>query len=197
MNNNNYLGTMALQLAMIQLTDGNGDAYYSGPIDGKLGTETIAAARRMLESIVPSQEQEKVYELPADVVMVFSRAADGEQRISEHFKVREFACHDGSDVVFIHPILPVWAEEIRELNGPFTPNSAYRTPGHNAAVGGAALSKHCWGIAMDIPAVNATPQQLYAAAEKIMGDTGGLGIYDWGIHMDCREEKARWDERSQ
>jgi uncharacterized protein YcbK (DUF882 family) len=96
--------------------------------------------------------------------------------------------------VLIHPQLPVWAEEIRKINGPFSPNSAYRTVSHNKAIGGATYSKHCWGTAMDIPSVNATPLELYQAAEKIMGDTGGLGLYSWGIHMDCRKTKSRWKE---
>ena len=137
-------------------------------------------------------------ELPDDAVLVFSLAADGGKKLSEHFTVREFACNDGTDPVFIHPILPVWAEAARRINGPFRPNSAYRTVAYNATpqVGGAKLSLHCRGLAMDIPKGDATPEELYALFEDIMGESGGLGIYDWGIHVDPRPVKSRWDERS-
>lgn len=129
-------------------------------------------------------------------VMVFSLAADGEKYVSEHSQVKEYACNDGSDVVFIHAIQPVWFEAARTINGPFCPNSAYRTVSYNASIKDASpKSKHCMGIAMDIPAKNATPQELYDLFEDIMGESGGLGIYDWGIHVDYRPIKSRWDYR--
>ena len=198
MHNPNYLGITALQLGLSQLKNAAGTPYFQQTLDGKAGPATKAAIYDLARDLGMIQDVYVQNSGKADptenMVQVFSLKEEGEQQLSGHFRVREFACRDGTDTVFIHPILPVWAEEIRKINGPFSPSSAYRTPGHNAAVGGAALSKHCWGIAMDIPAVNATPQQLYEAAEKIMGDSGGLGIYSWGIHMDCRQEKARWKE---
>ena len=54
-------------------------------------------------------------------------------------------------------------------------------------------SKHCQGIAMDVPTVNATPEELYDLALTLVGDSGGLGIYPWGIHIDGRAIKSRWD----
>ena len=38
-------------------------------------------------------------------------------------------------------------------------------------------------------------QTVYNFADKILGNTGGLGIYNWGIHIDDRPVKARWDYR--
>lgn len=35
------------------------------------------------------------------IVKVYSKAKDGGTALSAHFKVREFACHDGTDTVFI------------------------------------------------------------------------------------------------
>ena len=185
-------------LAFLQGDDGR--FYYDGPIDGIDGPGTQAGAERFLKDY-GFQVQTVAGELqPTGTeglsVMVFSLAADGDKLVSPHFRVREFACNDGTDPVFIHPILPVWAEAAREINGPFRPNSAYRTVSYNAEIGGAKLSKHCQGLAMDIPALNATPQQLYDFFEEIMGDTGGLGIYNWGVHVDPRQVKSRWDERS-
>jgi hypothetical protein len=34
-------------------------------------------------------------------VKAYSKAKDGGKKLSEHFRVREFACKDGSDVVFV------------------------------------------------------------------------------------------------
>ena len=182
------------------LSDADGRFYYDGPIDGIDGPGTQAGAERFLRDY-GFQVQAVAGELQSTgteglSVMVFSLAADGDKLVSPHFRVREFACNDGSDVVLIHPILPVWAEAARTINGPFRPNSAYRTVSYNAEIGGAKLSKHCQGLAMDIPTLNASPEELYDFFEEIMGDTGGLGLYPWGIHVDPRLVKARWDERS-
>jgi peptidoglycan hydrolase-like protein with peptidoglycan-binding domain len=185
-------------LSLLQGADGR--FYYDGPIDGIDGPGTQAGAKRFLEDY--GFQVQAVVEAPqapaADVltVMVFSLAADGDKFVSPHFRVREFACNDGSDVVLIHPILPVWAEALRTINGAFKPNSSYRTVSYNASIKDASpKSKHCQGIAMDVPAVNATPEELYDLALTLVGDSGGLGIYPWGIHMDCRLIKSRWDYR--
>ena len=182
------------------LSDNQGRFYYTGAIDGKDGPMTKDGARRFLEDY--GFEVETVVDLgdtptiDGNAVMVFSLAADGNKQVSPHFRVREFACKDGSDVVLIHPILPVWAEAAREINGAFPPNSAYRTVSYNASIPDASpKSKHCMGIAMDIPAKKATAQELYELFKGIMGESGGLGIYDWGIHVDYRPIKSRWDYR--
>lgn len=127
-------------------------------------------------------------------VMVFSLEADGETYLTENFQVKEFACQDGSDPVFIHECIPQWCQIMRSINGPFKPNSTYRTVEHNAKpeVGGAARSYHIYGMAVDIQAKKATPEELYALAEKVMGDSGELGIYPWGIHMAVCPEKRRF-----
>ena len=180
------------------LQDNDGRFYYNGPIDGIDGPGTQEGAQRFLEEY-GFQGQVVTGELePANTeglsVMVFSLAEDGDKLLSPHFRVREFACNDGSDVVLIHPILPVWAEALRTINGAFKPNSAYRTVSYNASIPDASpKSTHCWGISMDVPAVNATPEELYDLALTLVGDTGGLGLYDWGIHIDCRSIKARWN----
>ena len=183
------------------LSDAEGRFYYDGPIDGIDGPGTQAGAEKFLKDYgftvdqIQIQTPEVSTELPDNAVLVFSLAADGGKKLSEHFTVREFACNDGTDPVFIHPILPVWAEAARTINGPFRPNSAYRTVSYNASIKDASpKSKHCQGIAMDIPALNATPQELYDFFEEIMGNSGGLGLYSWGIHVDPRPVKSLWKE---
>ena len=185
------------------IADANGEYYYNGPMDGIWGPKSEEAAERFLADFGVTTSRDAAaadtFEIPGNAVLVFSLRADGDRNLSEHFKVREFACNDGSDVVFVHPILPAWCEEMRKINGPFSPKgegSAYRTVSYNATIDGAAMySNHCHGVAVDIPAKKASPEQLYDLAERILGDTGGLGIYDWGIHMDPRAVKSRWDSR--
>lgn len=130
-------------------------------------------------------------------VRVYSLEEDGEKYLTPHFQVKEFACKDGSDPVIIHDTIPDWCEAARVINGPFSPNSAYRTVTHNAKpeVGGAARSYHIYGMAVDIPAEKATPEQLYDRFDKQLGDFGELIIYDWGVHVAVCQKKKRLDYR--
>lgn len=32
---------------------------------------------------------------------------------------------------------------------------------------------------------------------ELVGNTGGVGLYDWGIHWDARLAPARWDKRTE
>ena len=81
----------------------------------------------------------------------YSLKADGARKLAPGFKVREFRCRDGSDVVMIDQTLVVLLQAIREHFGkPITITSGYRTAAHNAAVGGAKSSQHLLGRAADI-----------------------------------------------
>lgn len=181
--------------------------YYDGPVDGIAGPATREATDRFISDLTyetgklsgtntPISGNDGKNNSEGQKVLVFSLATDGNKYLSKHFQVKEFACNDGSDVVLIDPILPVWAEALRTINGAFKPNSSYRTVSYNASIKDASpKSKHCMGIAMDVPAFKATPQELYDLALTLVGDKGGLGIYDWGIHIDNRRIKSRWDYR--
>ena len=120
-------------------------------------------------------------------VQAYSLSADGELHLTTNFQVKEFACKDGSDPVFIHPNLPRWCQAARDKFGyPFSPTSAYRTATHNKKpdVGGASRSYHIYGMAVDIPAKDGTtPQMLYDFFDDLLGDSGELGIYSWGVHV--------------
>ena len=69
--------------------------------------------------------------------------------------------------------------------------SGVRCAAHNAEVGGVANSQHLYGLAADLHSA-ASPAQMKAVAEDVMGRTGGIGLYDWGIHVDTRQGYARW-----
>lgn len=137
-------------------------------------------------------------------------ADDGEETTEEpdpddgwgsikHFKKSEFACKCGRycdgypaevDMTMVR-----YADAIRERLGvPVTVNSGLRCKQHNANVDGVSNSQHVGGGAADLgcPA-GKTVAQMVAAAEAVMGDTGGIGTYSWGIHIDSRKTKARWN----
>lgn len=51
------------------------------------------------------------------MVKTYSKIKNGKTQISPHFKIAEFACNDGSDVILIDDSLPLVLEHIRELCG--------------------------------------------------------------------------------
>ena len=65
----------------------------------------------------------------------YSLTQEGAQKLSTHFRVREFACKDGSDPLFISPQLVQLLEQVRtHFNAPVFVNSGYRTPAYNPSI---------------------------------------------------------------
>ena len=126
-------------------------------------------------------------------VKSYSKAKDGSKALSANFKVREFACKDGSDVIFISNGLVQVLQAIRSHFGkPVTINSAYRTPTYNKKVGGETYSQHQYGTAADITVSGVSPKDVAAYAETLLPGTGGIGIYSTFTHVDVRAVKSRW-----
>lgn len=126
-------------------------------------------------------------------VKVYSRAKDGNTKLSANFKVNEFACNDGSNPVFISPELVRILQEIRDyFKAPITINSGFRTATKNKAVGGSPNSQHLYGMAADITVKGVEPKKVYAYADSLMPYTGGVGLYKTFTHVDCRRVKSRW-----
>lgn len=69
--------------------------------------------------------------------------------------------------------------------------SGIRCPEHNAEVGGVANSEHLYGRAADLHSA-ASPARMKTVAEEVLGNTGGIGLYDWGIHVDVGKY-SRWN----
>ena len=127
-------------------------------------------------------------------VKAYSLAKDGGKAVSQHFNVREFACHDGTDTIFLSPALVTVLEKIRAHFGrPVVINSGYRTETWNKKQGGAAYSQHKYGTAADIHIAGVTPKQIAAYAETLLPGRGGIGIYGSFCHVDVRAVKSRWN----
>lgn len=122
-------------------------------------------------------------------VKEFSLAKDGDEKISLNFRVREFRCKDGSDKIlidvdFVQNVL----QKIRDHFGTSVKiNSAYRTPSHNKAVGGANGSYHVKGQAFDIVVSGQSPATVAKYAQSI--GCKGIIQYDTFVHVDSRTKK--------
>ena len=126
-------------------------------------------------------------------IHAYSRARDGAKHLTPNFRVREFACRDGSDPIFIAPALAEVLQAIRShFQQPVTVSSGYRTPGYNKKVDGAAYSQHLCGTAADIQVKGIPPAKVAAFAETLLPDSGGIGIYPTFVHVDVREKRSRW-----
>ena len=130
----------------------------------------------------------------------YSRRKDGNALLSRSFRVREFACRDGSDPLFVDSALVQLLQDIRDHFGvPVVITSGYRTPAHNAKAGGTRFSQHLYGRAADIRVQGASVEEVAACAERLLHGCGGVGRYPakvgraagW-VHVDTRAEKARW-----
>ena len=126
-------------------------------------------------------------------IKAYSKKKDGNKKLSTNFSVKEFACTDGSDPIFIDTELVSILQKIRTHFGKaVTITSAYRTPTKNKAVGGETYSQHLYGRAADIKVKGVTPKAVATYANKLMPNKGGIGTYSTFTHVDVRATKSRW-----
>jgi uncharacterized protein YcbK (DUF882 family) len=85
-----------------------------------------------------------------------------------------------------------------DLKRPITITSGYRSPEHNARVGGVKNSQHVLGTACDIRVAGMTTRQLADRIELLIskGDMlqGAIGIYPNFVHYDIRKNRVRWSK---
>ena len=130
----------------------------------------------------------------SQAVMAYSKAKNGKEYLSANFQVKEFACKDRSDVIFISPSLVEILQAVRTHFGkPVRINSGYRTVTHNKKEDGATYSQHLYGKAADIRVTGVKPAVVAAFVETLMPNTGGIGIYSDFVHVDIRAVKSRWN----
>ena len=129
------------------------------------------------------------------MIKEFSLQKDGNVNITKHFKVKEFACKDGSDKILIDLDLVEILETARSyINEPIKIVSGYRTEAYNKKINGAKNSYHCKGQASDISVLVADLEQL-AICVAVAG-AKGIGIYskDNFIHVDTRINFTYWKQ---
>ena len=102
-------------------------------------------------------------------------------------------CGRGADV--ISPKLLMVLDAMREtVGGPVYVSNMYRCPDHNAEVGGVPNSQHVFGTAADVQLPAGWSVDNFAKlARDCVAD--GVGLYNWGCHVDVRGYRADWDER--
>lgn len=117
-------------------------------------------------------------------VKEYSKKLDGAKNLTPNFKVREFACNDGSDYLKIDLQLIALLQLIRDVvNKPLYINSGYRTAKYNKKVGGASNSYHLYGRAFDVSGIESRDLAVYANSLGIKG----IIKYDTFVHIDTRD----------
>lgn len=189
--------------------------YDPGPLDGILGTKTKAAAYDFQRDFGGLT----VDGIAGDSTQAALRHAVGEEwekPVSNsgtarpttpttgtfwdgihYFNREEFRCkcpRCGGFPVEPRESLVRTVDEIRRrLGKPIIISSGVRCKEHNAEVGGVSNSQHLYGIAADLHCPGATSAEMKEAAEAVLGNTGGIGLYSWGIHVDTRNGRSRWN----
>lgn len=122
-------------------------------------------------------------------------------QLTKNLNIDEFKSNDGA----VMP--PDVAKNIQELaknlqvirdyfNLPMEITSGWRSPAHNAKIGGAKNSQHIYGRAADFKIKGKSPMEIAKAIEQLITlgriKQGGVGIYPTWIHYDIRGSKARW-----
>ena len=124
--------------------------------------------------------------------------------MTEHFSREEFRSKDGAHFPYeVKQNLQILAEQLEILREhfqkPININSGYRSPEHNAKVGGAENSQHLLGKAADVVIDGVSPDEVADAIEFLIDNKmmkqGGLGRYVDFTHYDIRGKKSRWDKR--
>lgn len=118
------------------------------------------------------------------------------KKLSKYFSSREFE-NSTDEEFYIDSVLLEKLDLVREEFGePLTITSGYRSPTHNAKVGGSPSSQHCLGKAADIkPSISSKENldKLYLICEnyfEAVGDGRNKGF----IHVDVRiGKKRRWN----
>lgn len=184
--------------------------YYNGKIDGVWGSESKNATERFqadygikADGVFGSATEKAAkhavsYGMPAKKSSASTSGGDWWDDI-KYFKRSEFKCTCGGKYCNGFPVEPdkklvQILDKIRAHYGkPFSPNSAIRCKKRNSEVGGASNSQHLYGTAADITVPGVAPKTVAAYVETLLPNTGGIGIYSWGVHVDTRKTKSRWN----
>lgn len=192
--------------------------YDPGAVDGQMGVKTMKAVKafqRDFDGLVVDGDPGTATQKALKHAVAYgiektttedSTAVGGDSNVSttgtfwddiQYFTRDEFKCKCGGEYCDGFPAEPAEAtvravDEIRRRLGvPVTISSGLRCAQHNANEGGVSNSRHCTGLAADLHS-SKTPAEMKAVAEEVLGSTGGLGVYKWGIHVDTGAY-SRWN----
>ena len=131
----------------------------------------------------------------ADTVRMFRHFRDVPESLWRwpDFSPAEIACR-GTGRLKLHPAALDTLQALRDrLGKPLIVRSAYRSPEHNRAVGGAKRSKHMDGTAFDIAMANHDPVAFEAAAREV--GFLGFGYYPRSgfMHVDLGPARSWGD----
>lgn len=132
----------------------------------------------------------------ADAIRTFHHWRDVQKRNWrwKNFSPAEIACR-GTGQLKLNPEALDKLQSLRDrLGKPLIIRSAYRSPEHNRAVGGAKASKHMEGTAFDIAMANHDPVAFETAAREV--GFLGFGYYPRSgfMHIDLGPART-WGER--
>ena len=111
-------------------------------------------------------------------------------KLTTNFSLNEFNKHNFTVPTDVLRNLLELAKNLQvlrdEVKKPIKITSGYRSPEHNAKVGGVKSSKHITGQAADIKVEGYTPKQVTEVIEKLIAagkmKQGGIGTYSTWVH---------------
>jgi hypothetical protein len=112
--------------------------------------------------------------------------------VAPNFTLGEFITESTLTSGVVDPMMIQHVQNARTRKGSaLSINSGYRSPNHNAAIGGATFSRHMWGDAMDVPATTTTEYNMYnslfsAESPDYIESFAEAGYNHW--HGDWRNE---------
>ena len=150
-----------------------------------------------------SDDERAELEAEAEGEVAFeSTTARRSVRLSPHFVLAEFHCHDGTPVPAqalpaLRRLVRQVLEPMREKFGQCRVNSGFRTDSYNRKIGGEDKSQHLYhrspaDVAADVAFASGSPREWAAEAARLLRDGGGIGTYGTFAHVDNRPSRARW-----
>lgn len=125
-------------------------------------------------------------------IIKYNKIEHGGLELTKNFKVKEFACKDGTNEIIIDIDGVIKLQKMRDyLAMPIKIISAYRTKSYNEMCGGSENSYHLLGRAFDIAVTGIALKKLAILGASV--GFKGIGIYKDFIHLDTRENLYMWE----
>jgi hypothetical protein len=199
------LGAVGLGAVALSRGDSNKPKPEPSP---KVRKHEPESRPRKIQATQPKMEpkpEPKVEPKPEPKVEPEPKPEPKPNQLTTNFNLSEFASKDGSEtppqVLDNIKRLAKNLQVLRDAAGaPISLTSGYRSPKHNAKVGGVSNSQHVQGTAADIQIPGMSPRKVHALIEQLIADgkmdQGGLGLYvrQGFVHYDVRGTRARWSK---